>query len=321
MKNLVSVVIPLYNHTVYIEKCLDSLLLQKTAGIELLLLDDGSRDNGFELAKSWEAQHCDKFARTHFERQSNAGITKTMDRLIRMAHGEFIFGLASDDVLLPDPIFALLSAFVDSKICAVFGDAIPINGNGEILGQSAIGELGVPSAREALSDPRTLLWEMIFRWNVYGSVLMTRRRYMLTENGTSILNTELFSEDMQLYYRLAGEGVLCYLDMPVAGYRMHGENISRTPENISKLRYNIYRSRQHSLRYLNFMPRSIVRLQSFTYHRWRIGAVKLLALPLVLLSYACLFVSRLFYDVFRKYVYKHKPNSKAHSDIVLDSLR
>jgi len=311
MGSLVSVVIPLYNHSAYIEKCLNSVLDQDVSNIELILLDDGSSDNGFEFAKKWEELHRGKFVRTHFERQSNVGITRTMDRLIRLAEGDFILGLASDDILLPNSICALLSAFKNDKICAVFGDAMPIDGEGKVIGQSAIGELGVPSAREALSDSRTLLWELIFRWNVYGSVLMTRRKFMMTNQGSSILNTELFSEDMQLYYRIAGQGALSYLDKPVAGYRIHGENISRTAENISKLRHNIFMSRLHSLPHLKFAPRVIVRLQAFTYNRWCSEGKRFVLMPLVVVSYACLLLARIYYDLFRLVILGHKDRPMA----------
>ena len=96
-RELVSVIIPLYNHESYIKECLDSVLQQEQCIIELLLLDDGSTDRGFEVARKWSEQHWGKLARVNFDRQMNAGISQTFDRLIRRSTGRYIVLLASDD--------------------------------------------------------------------------------------------------------------------------------------------------------------------------------------------------------------------------------
>ena len=296
---LVSVVIPLYNHERYIEECLDSVLTQNMRNIELLLLDDGSSDAGFDKACQWRDRHAHRFMRIQFDRQANAGITNTFDRLIRQSTGGFILILASDDVLLPGSIASRLDLFCNESVTGVFGDAIPIDANGGKLGNSAISELGKPSSREALNDPRTLPWELIFRWNVYGSVLLCRREALLNPNGSSVLNLNIYSEDMQLYYRLSSQGSLRYLNKPVAKYRIHSTNASRTSANLSKLRKNIYESRKHSLYGMPWLRRIVVSLQAFTYHRWSIGLRARLFLPLVALSYVCTLSARHFYDIYR----------------------
>lgn len=305
---LVSVVIPLYNHERYIKECLDSVLAQDIPNIELLLIDDGSTDKGFDIACRWKETHGHRFVRIEFHRQANAGITHTFDRLLRKSTGRFILILASDDALLADSIAQRLNLLKEDSVMAVFGDAIPIDDEGGVLGKSAIGELGEPSSRDALSDPRTLLWELIFRWNIYGSVLLCRREVLLNADGSSVLNLNIYSEDMQLYYRLASQGSLRYLDKPVAKYRLHSANTSGLAENVSKLRNCIYQSRRHSLNNMPWLPRIIVSQQAFTYHRWRRGLWARLALPLVAFSYAGILSARLFYDFYRKSILGQKRN-------------
>lgn len=300
--DLVSVIIPLYNHERYVVECLESVLAQNMPNIELLLLDDGSSDNGFDVACQWKEIHGHQFTRIEFARQPNAGITHTFDRLIRKSTGSFILILASDDVLLPSSIAQRLDLFKEDGVMAVFGDAVPIDDEGNVLGKSAIGELGEPSSRVALSDPRTLPWELIFRWNVYGSVLLCRRKALVNPDGSSVLNLSIYSEDMQLYYRLASQGSLRYLDRSVAKYRLHSLNTSGVPENVSKLRRNIYQSRKHSLNGMPWLRGTFVSLQAFTFHRWGKDVWSRLALPLVALSYACILGARLCYDFYRKNV-------------------
>ena len=299
---LVSVLIPLYNHAAYIAECLDSVLEQDPAHVELLLIDDGSSDDGFIVAQRWKDAHGALFARIDFTRQDNAGITQTFDRLMRKSTGSMIMIVASDDVLLPGSVSQRLSLLEQPGVMAVFGDAIPVDDQGKATGTSAIGELGQPSSRAALSDARTLPWELIFRWNVYGSVMMCRREAVLKPDGSLVLNLDIFSEDMQLYYLLGSRGTLRYLDRPVAKYRVHSTNTSGANSNVAKLRKNIYHSRKHAMIGMPLWRRLVVGMQAFTYHRWGVGMSARLALPLVAAAYAGILGARFSYDLYRTHV-------------------
>jgi len=293
---LITVAIPLYNHQNFIEECLDSVVQQGVQNVELILLDDGSKDDGYGVACRWLERNQQHFKRTLFQTQPNAGITRTMDRLICWAEGQFILLVASDDVLLPGSIASRLAFFEDDRVNAVFGDAIPIDETGRVLGRSAIGGLGCKGAREALKDPRTVFWELLFRWNVYGSILMCRRSSLVSSSGASILNLGLYAEDMQLYYGFAARGSLRYLDAPVAKYRMHVGSTCRSPEHDAKIRENIFQSREHALQTVSGLKYLLLRLQMMTYYRKRGGLSGLLLKPLVLGSYGLLELSRMIYD-------------------------
>ena len=298
---LISVIIPLYNHAIYIEECLNSVLEQEGAlNIELLLLDDGSTDAGFEVACRWRDVYGHNFCRIEFESQPNAGITYTFDKLIRKSSGEFITILASDDVLMRNSIIQRLALFRDNDVMAVFGDAMPIDKIGNIMGKSAINELGKSSSRVALGDPRTLPWELIFRWNIYGSVLLCRREALIKPDGSTTLNLDIYSEDMQLYYGLASQGLLRYLDICVAKYRVHSFNTSGLKENIPKIREGIYLSRKNSLKTMPILMAGVVRLQAITYLRWSYGYKKYFGMPAVILAYIGILSARVIYDFTRK---------------------
>ena len=90
----ISVVVPLYNHAQYIEAALDSVLSQTSPADEIILIDDGSSDNGFELAQSRLAGL--PHAKTY--RQENAGAHNTINRAIGISSGDYIAVLNSDDV-------------------------------------------------------------------------------------------------------------------------------------------------------------------------------------------------------------------------------
>jgi glycosyltransferase involved in cell wall biosynthesis len=304
--DLITVAIPLYNHEEFIEECLNSILSQGISSIELLLLDDGSKDDGYEIACRWEEQNRVHFERTLFKTQTNAGITRTIDQLIQLANGRFILFVASDDVLLPGSIISRLELFEDERVNAVFGDAIPIDENGRVLAESAISNLGVKASRVALSDPRTLLWELVFRWNIYGSVNFFRRNSLLSGCGRSVLDLGLYSEDMQLYYMFAAMNSLRYLDLPVSLYRMHSGSTCRSEANDHLIRKNIYQSRRVALHHITGMLRCIIKLQMITSYRKQCGATKVFLMPIIIGAYGILWAARVFYDLFRLVVLKQK---------------
>lgn len=105
MKDLVSVLVPSYNHEKYILDCVESVLGQSYDNIELIVIDDYSTDRTYEIVKS-VAKRCEERG-FHFyceKNKENIGVTKTYNKLLQLANGKFIKLLGSDDILLPDCI-------------------------------------------------------------------------------------------------------------------------------------------------------------------------------------------------------------------------
>ena len=101
----VSVIIPVYNVRLYLERCVQSVLRQTYKDLEIILVDDGSKDNSGEL--------CDQLAlsdqRIRVIHQENQGLSGARNTGIRQATGEYIIFLDSDDEwLLSDGLENLL---------------------------------------------------------------------------------------------------------------------------------------------------------------------------------------------------------------------
>ena len=75
---LVSVIIPLYNHEKYIVDTLDSIITQNYPNIEIVLVDDGSKDKGLQLAKNKLSSI--KFNHAILENVVNKGISATVNK-------------------------------------------------------------------------------------------------------------------------------------------------------------------------------------------------------------------------------------------------
>ncbi|MCA7955131.1 glycosyltransferase family 2 protein [Burkholderia seminalis] len=96
----ISVVIPLYNHARYIEGTLQSVLAQSSPADEIILIDDGSSDNGFDVASRLLANI--PYASAY--RQENAGAHNTINRAIGLARGDYVAVLNSDDVFTSEKL-------------------------------------------------------------------------------------------------------------------------------------------------------------------------------------------------------------------------
>lgn len=129
---LVSVCIPAYNHEQYIEQCIQSIIKQTYHNIELIVVDDGSKDKTWEKLLSLEDQCKKRFTRVVFEHQDNQGTCATLNRATSLAKGKYIYIIASDDVSKPSAIseeLDFLENNPDYVLCV--GDNEFINEKGE----------------------------------------------------------------------------------------------------------------------------------------------------------------------------------------------
>ena len=126
---LVSAIVPCYNHEKFVVQAIDSILKQTYKNIELLVIDDGSKDSSPKLLQQLSEQH-----QFYFEQQKNSGIHATLNKMISMSRGKYIAILASDDVWCLDRIEKQV-AYMEQhlEVGACFGNALSINEQNEIL--------------------------------------------------------------------------------------------------------------------------------------------------------------------------------------------
>lgn len=95
-KDLLSVVIPTYNRASTILRAVGSALEQGYSPIEVIVIDDGSKDNTAEVMKNYQSD-----PRVRYIRQENSGVCGARNHGIRIARGEFVAMLDCDDYWLP----------------------------------------------------------------------------------------------------------------------------------------------------------------------------------------------------------------------------
>ena len=117
---LVSIVVPVYNVQEFLGQCVDSLLLQTHPHIEIILVDDGSKDGSGNI--------CDEYASRYSQvtviHKENGGLSSARNAGIASARGEYIGFIDSDDWIEPTMFQKLLEACVVKNAqvatCAMF---------------------------------------------------------------------------------------------------------------------------------------------------------------------------------------------------------
>jgi len=105
-----SIIIPCYNQGIFLEDCLDSILKQKVANWEVILVNDGSNDHTSALGECYS----EKDSRIHYEYQNNQGLSAARNRGLRNAKGEFLLFLDADDWLYQDCLYKFTLAIADN---------------------------------------------------------------------------------------------------------------------------------------------------------------------------------------------------------------
>lgn len=98
MEVLFSVIIPVYNSSHYIEQCIDSILQQSFTDFELIIVDDGSTDNSFELCERYRTEN----SKIKLFTQQNQGVSAARNKGITVSKGRYIVFVDSDDYLDKD---------------------------------------------------------------------------------------------------------------------------------------------------------------------------------------------------------------------------
>ena len=130
-KSLVSVIIPAYNHENYVQDTIKSIIEQSYQNIELIVVDDGSKDSTWQKIQELQDECERRFVRVHFETKENEGTCKTLNKLVSLANGDYIYLIASDDLAKPNAIEKEVEFLVKNKDYAlVVGDNEIIDSEG-----------------------------------------------------------------------------------------------------------------------------------------------------------------------------------------------
>ena len=107
-----SIIVPVYNVEKYIAECLESIVLQKTENMEIILVNDGSTDASKEICEMF----CYENKNIFLYNQSNQGVSAARNKGIELARGRYLIFLDSDDWLIKDIIPEFLECLYECEV-------------------------------------------------------------------------------------------------------------------------------------------------------------------------------------------------------------
>jgi poly-beta-1,6 N-acetyl-D-glucosamine synthase len=192
---LISVLVPAYNEGAVIQGSIRSLLRLDYPRYEIIVIDDGSRDDTYARAAIYEGEHGGATVRV--VHQANAGKAHALNHGIRCARGSLILCMDGDSALDPGTLRAAVRHFEDPAVAAVAGNVKVVNRTNMLSRLQALEYIeGLNMVRQAQAFFRTV--------NIVPGPIGIFRREALLEIGG--YHSDTFAEDCDLTLRLLGRG-------------------------------------------------------------------------------------------------------------------
>jgi glycosyltransferase involved in cell wall biosynthesis len=207
---LISIIIPAYNSSRFIEETVFSVLAQTYKEFELLIVDDGSTDSQSEIVQKIAQQD----SRVNCFYQQNKGVSAARNFGFSKSSGEYIAFLDSDDVWLPDNLKLKLDKFRLGNYGLVHSDAIIIDENSDMTEEKLQGGEGM-----ILQD--MLAWEGT---RIPGPSSVLVKRMVIDEIGLFDENLST-SADQDFFFRIAARFEVGRVPEVTWKYRVHSGNM------------------------------------------------------------------------------------------------
>lgn len=223
---LVSIIIPCYNHERFVQDCIRSVIDQTYSNIELIIIDDGSKDNSVQFIEGLIKECQSRFTRFEFRSRPNKGLSATLNEALEWIQGKYVGCIASDDMLIEDKT-EIQVAYLESHpdTVAVFGAVKLIDNDNKILGSV-----------KAQAGPRSLKSMMLEGTRISAPTQMMRTEAVRKTGG---YKENLIIEDAYMWFKLSKIGNLQVLGNIFALYRRHESNTSSDFEKMHKARFEL----------------------------------------------------------------------------------
>lgn len=228
MPGLVSVIVPAYGHVDFVAVALDSVAAQDYEAIELIVLDDCSRDGTFAAVQQW--LHCpaakDRFVRVQaLQNPENLGAHGSINRGIELAQGEFLAILNSDDAYAPERIKLLVETSRRTGAQFLFSGIKVIDAKGQRLI-----EPGLPSQLEAMLDTADAYPSLSFALLVKNIAVSTGNFFFTRTLAQQVgrFRSLRYCHDWDFILRASQLCEPQAVPLPLYLYRVHGSNTYAT---------------------------------------------------------------------------------------------
>ena len=223
MKDLISIIIPVYNSSKYIKTCIESILDQSYQNIEIIAVNDGSTDNSLDILKEYDnIIVIDK---------KNTGVSDTRNVGVLKANGKFIMFVDSDDYLPRDAVEKLYNCIIVNDTDVVRGISKIFLSNDNYYFEKIPRNLKNHKLyKNNFKDLISSFFDIKNNINCYSPLLLIKR-----EKVPKFDSTLSFMEDTLFYIQLLNNIDTIWLtDIYSYDYRYNFNSASKNTINISK---------------------------------------------------------------------------------------
>lgn len=216
MENVISVIIPVYNVQTYLPECLDSLIAQDYQDLEIILIDDGSKDNSGKICDEYAA----KDSRIKVIHQPNGGAGAAKNAGLKAATGEYLAFLDSDDFLEPGAyshMMAILKEQDADIVQCAFQRLFRDGAKPERMANLTAENTEACMARVPWDWTLALLWNKLYRRSIFDGIFF--------EVG-NIIDDEYFT-----YQGIMNAKKIVYDDRVVHNYRQRRSSVMNSPQS------------------------------------------------------------------------------------------
>lgn len=202
----ISIVIPVYNGANYLREAIDSALNQTYGHCEVIVVNDGSTDNGAteQIALSYGS-------RITYYRKENGGVASALNLAIEKMHGEYFSWLSHDDVYLPEKIQKQVESIEEGQCSVIYSDFEAIDAEGKYLW----------TKKEQTLPPGLFRYQLLFSHPVDGcTTLIPRKIFDVVGLFDESLRTV---QDYDMWYRIAKKFDYQHVPIVLSKIRFHSQ--------------------------------------------------------------------------------------------------
>ena len=219
---LVSVPVITYNSSKFVLETLESIKAQTYQNIELIISDDCSADNTVELCQQWVEKNKTRFVRTQIiTSETNTGVSANLNRAEAACQGEWVKGIAGDDLLMPNCIADCVEYALEKNANCIFGKIEAFGENQEYA------QYLTDTFSERNDYMSTLtndaLYDMIIKGDTPPApAFFYRRQFFIDNDITNDVRIPMI-EDLPKWLNLLNSGCkFQFLNKTIAKYRLGG---------------------------------------------------------------------------------------------------
>ena len=289
---LVSVVIPMYNVENYIGETLQSILNQTYKNIEIIVVDDGSKDKSAEVVKDYQQKN----ACIRYIFQENSGVSAARNRGIEEASGEYIAFLDSDDLWLESKIEKQLERISSTGMGACYCG----------FKHYTDGRIGREFPERYFEG--TIFKEVLQEKTVVWTSSLIVRREIIQQNNLLFEKGCSWAEDMEFFAKLMCFTKVCCVKEHLALYRQRENSLSYSPSRLDEIKiWNRF------MEWLNYVKSPILYSKDFItdlLNSYRIPGVVIFCLYETFASGTDM-LNGMDVNELRRYIPKFRPNTSS----------